>query len=156
MNYDEIMALEVGREMDAAVGKNVMELDVLGTLVVTSNMDCCRGYCVPYKQPKETAMFTARRPVYIAHCGCDLNDRQPGDEDYWGHYAACLDAVPDYSTDDIATLEIVDTMIAKGKEFELYHDSEGWSCHFTGTGLVYEETRGMAVCRAALLALEAE
>ena len=145
MTYDEIMALEEGPEMDAAVATGVMgwvRHDKCGRCWISPKHIYIDGiYIGDNWDGKECHPFI-RSPegqnYYL--CPCDGEKRDSGPPP------------PNASTDDAAMIQVVDRMIARGKDFELYHDSEGWSCHFTGTGLVYEETRGMAVCRAALLA----
>ena len=60
-----------------------------------------------------------------------------------------------YSTDISAAWTVVEKMIEKGCDFELYKgDPGGFDCHFTGTGLVHGKTAPQAICIAALKALE--
>ena len=113
MNADQIHQMEPGPELDALVAEK-MGLEVLGKLAVTPSVDCCSGYDIPYNQPlydlEQSRQGWTVRPVYLRDCACPAGERQPGDDDYWGHYAACLDVVPNYSTDIVAAWEIHERM----------------------------------------------
>ncbi len=118
MTYDEIMALEVGPEMDAAVARGVFD---------------ATEWCPD--DPDDALCQCERTPPRTVHC---------------------RDPLPEFSSDDAATLQVVDKMIARGYGFELSYGAcvcNFWDCYFTGMGTVYGKTRGMAVCRAALLAI---
>ena len=166
MTKDKILAMEAEPDLDWRVAELVMGLDVPGMLMVTPDHDSPSAYCVPYRQ--EPHGLDAPRPVYVAHCACDMDERQPSDEDYWGHYAACLEVVPRYSTDIAAAWQVADKLHNSGwwvrVKSAMNEDLEqlGWAAHigrwwnreYLGTWAL---TAPLVICRAALLAImEAE
>lgn len=161
MTRDEILNMEAGREMDAAVAAGPMQLEVLGN--VRTARDPCGGYDVPYKRLDSGLLL----PVYVAHCACDVGEREPNDADYWGHYAACLRVVPRYSQDWAAAGEVVEKMLlsmwdvsfdARRRKDQTYWDvsfynEEEWLQARADD----QASMPLAICRAALLAtLEAD
>ena len=70
------------------------------------------------------------------------------------------DPLPKFSAEIVDAWLVVEKMIDNNHDFELYGwtvsgtPSEGFDCHFTGTGLVHADTASLAICRAALLATE--
>ena len=164
MTRDEILAMEAGPELAWKVAELVMGLEVPGMLAVTPDHDSPGGYCVPYTQDP-ILKCDVIRPVYVAHCACDMDERQPGDDDYWGHYAACLEVVPRYPEDIGPAWEVVeyfgpapfllafhpaDAWRTGGGEIYCYSH---WSCWFEGGGKIDAKTAPLAICRAALLAV---
>lgn len=108
MNREEILAIKSGHELDALVAHHIMELQLLGHASVVRNVDCCKGYTIPYAAESDEPAIT--RPIYVAHCACDMKERQPDDSDYQGHYSACLEVVSDYSADWDAAWQVVEKM----------------------------------------------
>jgi len=159
MTRDEILAMEAGPELAWKVGELVMRLEIPGMLAVTPDHDSPGGYCVPYTQDP-ILKCDVIRPVYVAHCACDMDERQPGDDDYWGHYAACLEVVPRYPEDIAAAWCVVEKMVPIKYGFNLAIESPpgpwgDWEVHFYngGTHLAFADTAPLAICRAALLAV---
>jgi len=98
----DIENMPAGRQMDALVGEKVMQLEVLGMSKVQPDYDG-GGYGVVFD--RDLPDHYPVRPIYVSDCCCE-ELRQPGDIDYWGHYAGCLDVVAHYSTDIAAAWEV--------------------------------------------------
>ena len=146
----------MSRELDARVAR-AMELDVVG-----------EGRCRKYEHgewgvstgwPKEVSPVWPIRPIYVAHCVCDLQDFDG--MPMLGHFWGCLDVVSEYSTDIAAAWQVVEWMKAKGWEIEIATDSDETETTFFPnrcageTSLARAPTATEAICLAFLAAMEA-
>ena len=156
----------MSRELDARVAR-ALGLDVVG-----------EGRCQKYEHgewgvstgwPKEVTPAWPIRPIYVAHCVCDLEDFDG--MPMFGHFWGCLDVVSEYSTDIAAAWQVVEWMCERGYWCEMRtpfgtgDHNDGYWCGFTphltsGWNGVPDDwtsapTLPEAICLSFLAAMEA-
>jgi hypothetical protein len=143
-------------EIDAAVAK-ALGKNVLGTAL-------CLQHQSDYLIPFDGRGGTVERPVYLYGCYCEF--REPGDADYFGHVAGCLEVVPEFSTDIKVAWGLVEEMRQRGFVLHPLDESservcEHWCARFVTAddpaGMPWEAgwsgygyTAPLAICRAFL------
>ena len=139
---EEINSMETGAEMDALVAR-ALGYDVLGIVLCEPTID---GYIIPYRPEG-----TVSRPVFLRDCICNL--RQPSDIDYFGHFAGCLEVIPEYSEDDCRALIILKKYPIWVAEVDPFRENLiVWHLSLNNYEWVFGEgkTIALAICRALL------
>jgi hypothetical protein len=143
------------REVDALVAEKIMRLNVLGFMDVFPDFDSTNREEVPYDDISKCS-YRRRAAVYMEQCRCEF--RQPDDAVYFGHGAACLEVVRQYTRDLVEALNAAEKLELTITLYRnLWANGEWyWHCHIGGAinahvpGWAEEKTAPLAICVALL------
>ena len=142
LTLEQILAMEPGPKLNAAVAVNVMEWSTIELNGVEY-----------WQRPREPGEHGAGFYFFTGYMV-----QLPTHPDFMHEYNGVLYGnygVYSPSTDWTAMGLVVEKMIDGARMFELCWDGprDGWSCHFTGIGFVVGRTAPEAASKAALLAV---
>lgn len=136
-------------ELNALIAEKVMGLQVLGVTACERDPEC--GYLeVPYDPIDGRG---ESRSIYLRNCRCD-NEKRATDTDYFGHFAGCVEVVPDYSLCIADAMLVVEKM--REKEFDVEMEAASEGCWMVKMNEVteFDDSLPRAICLAALAATE--
>jgi hypothetical protein len=154
LTREQILAMSAGMGVDALVASRVFGHTVLG------DADCFNegGWLVL----GEAKGDGGDRPAFLRRCIC----RERDNESWWpralGHYASCLEVVPEYSEETADAWSLLEyfagpicdhraVIVSKTEEDGLWRCSIGARDDMDYDNTAFADTAALAICRAALL-----